>query len=113
MPRGLWNVTSGSLSALPSSGTTDVAPLGLEVEFINLVIPSDKGPDKVTLSVANLLKGIGDTEDAAKTPPVHLGDGLPPIPTKIAARLLKGQVHVHICRDGRPVARSLICPERR
>ena len=40
------------------------------------------------MSVANLLKGLGDT---AKTPAVHLGDSLPPVPTKIATRILNGK----------------------
>ena len=83
------------LPFLLPSGPTDVLPPGKEVEFVNLLIPpdksSDQGPDKVALSVANLLKGLGDAEDAVKTPAVHLGDGLPPIPAKIATRILNGE----------------------
>ena len=62
----------------------------------------DKGPDNVAILVVNLLKGLGDTEEAAKTPAVHLGDGLPPIPAKIVTRtrtmILKGEFEVQ--RDG-------------
>jgi hypothetical protein len=69
------------------------------VEFINLIIPpdegsdkgSDKGLDKVALSVANWLKGIDNTDETAKAPAVQLGDGLPPIPAKMAAKILNGQ----------------------
>lgn len=49
-------------------------PPGKDVEFINLLVPPDKRSDtpaeKVALSVANLLKGLGDTDEAAKAPAV-------------------------------------------
>ena len=70
--------------------------------MVNLLKGPDKGPDNIAMSVVNLLKGLGDTEEAAKTPAVHLGDGLPPIPAKIVTRtrtmILKGEFEVG--RDG-------------
>ena len=43
------------------------------------------------MSVANLLKGLGDTDEAAKAPAVYMGDSLPPISAKIAARIVRGE----------------------
>ncbi len=99
MPCARLKLKRLTVCPLPPSGLSDELPRGKEVEFINLIIPpdkgsdkgSDKGPDKVALSVADWLKGIGNTDETAKAPAVQLGDGLPPIPAKMAAEILNGE----------------------
>jgi hypothetical protein len=75
---------------------TDELSHGKEVEFINLVILPDKGSDKAKVQTRSLVgsklaEGIGDTDETAKAPAVHLSDGLPPIPAKIAAKILNSK----------------------
>lgn len=90
---------------LKTPGADDVIPQGEDMEFIELTTRRTMDPPEdsegsastVARSVANLLMGIvpevshSNAEEAAKGKGVYLGDGLPPVPAKVAAKIDKGE----------------------